>query len=115
MQETLGNFASSAADLEMGLFLGRTGRQSSTPEPAQSLERTIHNAGSYLMHVAARLNSMQERLTEAKDAFLARRAAVGTPSLLIVGGGLFWTVRRKAGCCTFLWAEEFHATVTMRK
>ncbi len=92
MQETLGNFASSAADLEMGLFLGRAGQQSSTPEPAQSLERTIHNAGSYLMHVAARLNSMQERLIEAKEAFLARRAAVGTPPSLIVGWGLFWTV-----------------------
>ena len=63
----------------MGLFLSRAGQQSSNSSSAQSLERTIHNAGSYLMHVAARLNSMQERLIEAKEAFLASRAAVGKP------------------------------------
>ena len=93
----------------MGLLHGRSGRQSSTPDSAQSLERTIHNAGSYLMHVAARLNSMQERLIEAKEAFLARRAVVGKFCLLTVGrlhSGLYdaWPAvarpcGQRVGCC----------------
>ena len=75
-QETLRDTLKAVSDLERGLPLGAGGRQLAAPDAAAALEATAANVYDFLMRVAASLSKAQERLGEAKDAFLADRAAV---------------------------------------
>ena len=64
------------ADLERGLPLGAARRQAAVSDTATALEATASNVYDFLMRVAASLSKVQERLAEAKESFLADRAAV---------------------------------------
>ncbi len=66
----------SVGDLERGLPLGAASRQAAASDTATALEATASNVYDFLMRVAASLSKVQERLAEAKESFLADRAAV---------------------------------------
>ena len=56
----------------------------------QALPTAISNLHDFLFNVAARLDSVHERIAEAKEAHLAERLAVRHPSLQ---SSLFWPNR----------------------
>lgn len=87
-QETLRQYGAMAGGLEKGLALGgpggQGGRRAGGWDPMTALPASVANVHDFIMHLAARLERLQERLSGAKEAFLADGAAVS--------GRLFETV-----------------------
>ena len=64
--------------MERGLPLGGTGGRAAAQDPIEALQATAAGVYDTMIKVAARLSRVQERLAEAKEAFLADRAAVSS-------------------------------------
>lgn len=77
-QETVAQYAAMVADLERSLPLSTSapGRQPAAADVLQALPSALSNLHDFFIHVAARLERVHERLADAKEAYLAERAAV---------------------------------------
>ncbi len=77
-QEAVAHYTAIAADLERVLpqGSGAPARSAGDEDALQALPAALSNLHSLLIHVAARLDRLHERLADAKEAHLAQLAAV---------------------------------------